>query len=377
MKILTKVDLEDYMLGAVILGCGGGGEVSSGKELVNYAFEHGHKFHLADISEFKNDEMLCIISSVGGGVPQEVRDKVAPYHKMFKSNIETRIQRFQRSPEELSKYIGKEFAAYLPSETGGGNGIMPMFLNAIEGKPSVDGDGCGRAKPEIGISLTHVAGIPMAPISVYTPFMESVIIKSAVDDFRGEDMTRQLAVASGGGVTATRSSGTVKEYKKGIAKNQVSRCIKIGYSIRKARENNDDPCMAFQEVSKAYKIFEGIVTKYEAEGHGGFNWGNWYIKGKERFENHQFKVWYKNENLLSWFDEKPYVRCPDLICIVDSRNCEGLSNFTNRNYEGHEVTVFGVPAIDNWRTLKGIEIFGPKHFGFPIEYEKLENIINF
>jgi DUF917 family protein len=373
MRTLTRVDLEDYMFGAVILGCGGGGEASSGRELVDYAFDHGHKFNLVDISELKNDDMLCIISSVGGGVPQEVRDRVAPYHSIFKSNIETRIQRFHRSPEELSKYIGKEFAAYLPSETGGGNGIMPMFLNALEGKPSVDGDGCGRAKPEIGISLTHVAGIPMAPISVFTPFMESIIIKSAVDDFRGEDMTRHLAVASGGGVTATRSSGTVKEYKNGIAPNQVTRCIKIGNAIKKAREGGDDPGEAFVKAAGAHRLFEGTVTKYEFEGRGGFNWGNWHIKGAGEYEGHHMRVWYKNENLISWLDDKPYVRCPDLLCVVDSETCEGLSNFSRADYEDQKVTVFGVPAIGMWRTPKGIEIFGPKHFGYPIEYEPLEN----
>ncbi|MBM3292265.1 DUF917 domain-containing protein [Candidatus Bathyarchaeota archaeon] len=376
MRTLTKMDLEDYMLGAVILGCGGGGEVSSGKELVNYAFDHGYKFKLVDISELKNDEMLCIISSVGGGVNQEIRERVAPYHKLFKSSIETRIQRFKRSPEELSRYIGKEFAAYLPSETGGGNGIMPMFLNAIEGKPSVDGDGCGRAKPEIGISLTHVAGIPIAPISVFTPFMESIIIKNAIDDFRGEDMTRQLAVASGGGVTASRSSSSVKDYKNAIATNQVTRCIKIGNTIREARANNTNPCESFEKIAGANKLFEGKVTKYEAEGKGGFNWGNWHIRGMKEYENHHMRIWYKNENLISWLDDKPHVVCPDLICVVDNETCEGLSNFTRINYEDQKVSVYGIPAIDKWKTPKGIDIFGPKHFGFNIEYTPIEKIIN-
>ena len=379
METLTKVGMEDYIIGAGILGCGGGGGSESGREMVKHAFESGYKFNLVDINELNDEDMLCIISGVGGGVPQEVRDRVAPYVKKFEAKIEaameTRFNRLRKTTEELSKYIGKEFVSYVPSETGGGNGVMPMFLNALEGKPSVDGDGCGRAKPEIGISLTHVAGIPMAPISIVTPFMEVMIVKSVVDDYRGEDITRHVAVASGGGVTAARSSGTVAEFKKGIATNQVSRCIKIGKAIREARERGDDPVEAFVRSSGSSKLFEGEVASYEMEARGGFNWGNWHIKGIKEFEGHKFRVWFKNENLLSWLDDKPYVTCPDLICIVDSETCEGMSNFRGVKRDGKTITVFGIEAIDSWKTQRGIDIFGPRHFGFDQNYVPMEDLV--
>jgi DUF917 family protein len=375
VKTLTKGELEDYITGAVILGCGGGGGAAGGREMVNHAFEVGYKFNLVDINELNDDDMLCVISGVGGGVPQEVRDKVESYSKMFPRTRESRFNRIQKAVEELSKYIGKEFVSYVPSETGGGNGVMPMFLNAMEGKVSIDGDSCGRAKPEIGISLTHAAGIPMAPISIITPFMEVVIVKSAIDDYRGEDITRHIAVASGGGVTAVRSSGTVAEYKRGIAPNQVTRCIKIGAAIRKAQEDDRDPREAFLETSSGVKIFEGKVESYDSEAKGAFNWGNWHIEGTDKFNGHKLRIWYKNENLLSWLDNKSHVTCPDLICIVDSQTCEGLSNFGGAQHAGREITVFGVPAIDRWRTSKAIEILGPRHFGFDQDYVPMEKLI--
>ena len=375
MKTLTKKDLEDYITGAVILGCGGGGGAAGGREMVDHAFDVGYKFNLVDINELKDDQMLCIISGVGGGVPQEVRDKVAPYAKMFPRSRETRYKSIQKAVEELSNYIGKEFVSYVPSETGGGNGVMPMFLNAMEGKVSIDGDGCGRAKPEIGISLTHAAGIPMAPISIVTPFMEVVIVKSAIDDYRGEDITRHIAVASGGGCTAVRSSGSVAEYKKGIAPNQVTRCMKIGAAIKQAREGGRDPRDAFVEASGGTKLFDGKVKSYGSEGKGAFNWGEYHIEGAGKYEGHKLRVWYKNENLLSWLDGKNYVTCPDLICIVYSETCEGLSNFGAAQHVGKEVTIFGVPAIDRWRTPKGIEILGPRHFGFDQDYVPMEKLI--
>lgn len=376
MRTLTKVDLEDYVLGASILGCGGGGSAESGLELINNAMEKDLKFKLAEYEEFKEDDVFCIISGVGGGISDELKKKVEPYTNKFSQDRNARFTQLQQSIEELEIYIGRKIATCIPSETGGGNGVIPMYLNALNNRPSIDGDGCGRAKPELGLSLTNVAGIPIAPMSIVTPFMETVIVKNAVDDTRGEDLTRTIAIASGGGVTATRSSGTKKDYKNGIARGQVTRCQHIGTAIRKARVSGSDPVKAFEKVSGAVKLFEGKVKSFEMEGRGGFNWGNWHIDGTSDYKNHKMKIWFKNEHLVSWMDESQFVTCPDLICIVDSKTCHGYSNFAeNRVHDGKVVTVFGIKAIDQWRTPKGIEVFGPQHFGFDMKYKPLEKLV--
>ncbi len=370
MKKLTKTNMMDYVTGAVILGCGGGGGAEWGTTMIEEAFDGGHEFKLADLSEIKDDKMLCILAGVGGGVPQEVRDKVAPYYEKFGGREGSRVPRLRKAAKELSEYIGKEIFAYVASETGGGNGVLPMFLNALEGKPSVDADCCGRAKPEMGISLTAVAGIPVTPLAMVSPFIETVILKSAVDDNRAEDITRYVAVACGGGVTVARCPATVKDYKRAVAPNQVTRCMKIGEAIRKAKERGEDPEKAFLEASGASKIFEGTVSDFDLEGRGGFNWGNWIIKGTSDYEGYKLRVWFKNEHLISWLDEKPFVMGPDLICIVEGETFEGLSNFQpTKAHNGKKVKVYGIRAIDAWKNPRGIELFGPRHFGFDVEYK--------
>ncbi|RLI34051.1 hypothetical protein DRO56_00195 [Candidatus Bathyarchaeota archaeon] len=376
MRTLSRRDLEDYILGAGILGCGGGGGAEWGMSMVEDALKKGLEFRLAEISELPKERRLCILSGVGGGVSKEDRERVAAYLQRFPRTRERRVQLLRRVAKELADYIGEEFCAYIASETGPGNGILPMYLNAIEGKPCVDGDCCGRAKPEIGISLTNVAEIPVTPLAMVTPFEEVVILKSAVDDYRAEDITRFVAVASGGGVTAARCPATVEEYEKGIVPGQVSRCIRIGAAVREAREKGRDPLKAFQEEPGVYKIFEGTVSSFEVEGRRGFHWGEWHIEGADEFKGKRLRVWFKNENLISWLDGEPYAMCPDLICIVDSETCDGLSNFRESGaYNGRRVTVFGVKAHERWRTPRGIEVFGPKHFGFDIEYIPLEELL--
>jgi DUF917 family protein len=365
----------DYVAGAVILGCGGGGGAAWGTTMIDEAFRKGLEFKLADISEIEDTKMICMLAGVGGGVPQEIRDKVAPYHEKVNLGPDARLIRLRKSAEELSKYIGKEFYNYIASETGGGNGVLPMYLNAIEGKPSVDADCCGRAKPEMGISLTNAAKIPVTPLSMVTPFLETVILKNSVDDYRAEDITRNVAVASGGSVTVSRCPATMKEYKKGVVPGQVFRCIKIGKAIREAKEKGRNVKDEFVKASGAIQVFEGKVASFTMEGKSGFNWGDWIIEGSGKYVGHKMRVWYKNENLVSWLDDEPYILCPDLITIIDDESFEGTSNFvSDRTHEGKTVTVYGVKAHENWKKPAALEIFTPKHFGFDIEYVPFEKV---
>jgi DUF917 family protein len=357
------------------MGCGGGGDATVGTLMINKAFEKGLKFNLANFSEVEDLKMLCILANVGGGVPQYIRDKVAPYQDMFNLGQNAGLIRLQKSAEELSSYIGKEFYSYIACETGGGNGVLPMYLNAIEGKPSVDADCCGRAKPEMGISLTHAAGIPITPIIMVTPFLETLILTNSVDDYRAEDITRYVAVACGGSVTVARCPATMKDYKRGMVPGQVSRCIKIGRIIRETKKLGENIKEEFIKASEAIQVFEGKVTSFTMKERGGFNWGDWIIDGSGKYEDHKMRIWYKNENLISWLDEEPYLMCPDLITIIDNETFEGTSNFVpDKTHEGKIVSVYGIKAHEKWRKPDGLKLFSPKHFGFDFEYIPFEKI---
>ena len=60
-----------------------------------------------------------------------------------------------------------------------------------------------------------------------------------------------------------RCPAKVEQYRKGTVPNQVTRCIKIGGVIRKARKNGKDPVEAFIEGANAKKLFEGTVKSFE------------------------------------------------------------------------------------------------------------------
>ena len=119
------------------------------------------------------------------------------------------------------------------------------------------------------------------------------------------------------------------------------------------------------------------MKSWSREERGGFLWGDIIIEGTGDYSDHEMKIWYKNEFLISWLDGKPYVTCPDLICIVDAKTSRGLSNWVEdiRENIGREVVVVGIKCDEIWRTDKGVELFGPRHFDFNIDYKPIELLV--
>jgi DUF917 family protein len=370
MRELTENDVEHLLIGAEVLGVGGGGTVEEGREMAREVHASGRRFKLVDPRELPDNALVFILAGVGGGVPDDILK---------------RVQRLKVAPEksvivaarELSRYLGEEPYAFLASEIGAGNTLVPMYVAAMTGKYTVDADGCGRSKPEVSISTTHVRNLPVTPACEVSSFGDVVILKQAVDDYRAEDICRYVAIICGGDAGLARCPTRGKLIREAVVPNSISKAIEVGAKIDKAKQSGADPVKALIDATYGRRIFEGTLESWEREKKEAFDWGQLLIQGKDLYKDQTLKVYFKNEFLVSWKNEKPYVTCPDLICILDKRDFRGLSNTVadTHKFEGTEVAVVGVPAHPIWRTDRGIEIFGPRHFNFDIDYRPLETIV--
>jgi DUF917 family protein len=88
-------------------------------------------------------------------------------------------------------------------------------------------------------------------------------------------------------------------------------------------------------------------------------------------------VWTKNESIVSWLDGKPDVMAPDLIYNLDPKTGESLSGGSLGSWPvGADVVIVARSALSpDFRTPKGIEVFGPHHFGFDFDYVSLEQTL--
>jgi DUF917 family protein len=368
MKTLDEQDVKDLLVGAKILGAGGGGETEWARPMVEEVYANNRQFRLIDLEEVPDEEIVMIVGAVGGGVSEEDKRKVAHIPEIKEKPV-------LLAAKALAKHLRKEPYAFFPSEIGPENTVVPMYVAAMSDRCCIDADACGRAKPEISLSTTNVVGLHAFPLAIVTPFGDTIIVENAVDDARAEEICRHIAVASGGTCAVARCTTKGRDVRNAVVPNSISATIRIGRSIRQARERGGDPVKALIETSDAYLLFQGKVKSYQRREEGGHMWGTIRLTGTKNFKKDKLRIWYKNEYLITWLNEKPYATCPDTICVVDARTGEGLSAWGQEFTKNKEVTVLGKKAHKIWRTEKGIELFSPKHFGFDIEYRSVESLI--
>lgn len=350
------------------MGTGGGGEEEWARPLINKVYESKKTFKLIDLSELDPKDKVVIASRIGGGVSKEQAAKVA---NLVKTEERPELRAFRL----LSEYIGVEPSAVVPTELGAGNTLAAMCTAAMLDKPTLDADCAGRAKPEVSISTTSVAGIPITPACLVTQYGEVLFLEKVVNDVRAEDILRAVAAASGGMAGLCRAPMRGDQVGGAVVHNSVSKCIDLGRSIRKSKQNGTDPIESILKTVNGLKFFEGSVSAFKREESGAFMRGEFTIKGSGSQSGHTLRVWFKNENLISWLDRKPFVTCPDSICVVDTKTGLGLSNWGNDLVNGRKVTVFGVKAHELFRTAKGLERFSPRSFGHDIEYTPVERLV--
>ena len=355
MESLSREEVNHYIMGAKILACGGGGSETTARQRIHEVYGAGDSFRMASLQEVPDDERLFIVGSVGGGVRQEAKQLVAHLPR-------TSTDLFVEAAKQLADYLGREPFGFIATEIGPGNGVVPMYVAAKLGKVVVDADCCGRAKPEIAISTTNLAGLSITPLSMVSPYGDSMILKDAVDDARAEVIARHVAIASGGTVGVARCPATGKEYRRAAIDGSVTRCIRLGQTIADARTQGEDIVETILDITGGIRLFQGQVTQLHLVDAGGFTTGTVEFHGRlhvtgVRKKEGSLRVWFKNEYLAVWYNDTPLGSSPDSICIVDTTTGEGVPISNDELQPNRQLTVIGIPAAPQWRTGQGLALF--------------------
>jgi DUF917 family protein len=364
VQLRTEEDFEDVIIGAKILGCGGGGEASLARERINFILEQGLKVKVIDPKDVPDEAVLCVSGMVGGRASPECLKQVEDLDPIIKHPMVA-------ATKLLQDFLEVPLHTLISTEIGAGNFLVPIMVSAQFGINMLDGDLCGRAKPEISISTSNVAGLSITPLAIASQFGDEVILKDAITDQRAETIARNMAVISGGSVGVARCPHTWKEYKKAAIPNTLSQSKNLGTALREARASGSDPIISILQAINGIVLFTGKIKQFIINDEGGFVIGHVIITNEDK---DQFKVWFKNEYLVTWKNDKPFVSSPDLICIVDKETGEGLTPWGEDFTRDREVVVLGGENAAIWYTKKGLEIFGPKHFGYDWEYQPIKDL---
>jgi uncharacterized protein len=359
--MIGEQEMHDIAAGAAILGTGGGGDPYVGKLMALTAIRKHGPVKLLDPSEVPDD--WFIVPTAMMGAPTVLIERIP------------RGDEAVESLRMLEKFHGRKADATMPIEAGGINSTIPFVVGAKAGLPVVDGDGMGRAFPELQMETFSVYGIPGSPIAIHDEKGNSALLNT-VDNVALEWFARGLTVKMGGSSHIAEYAMSGKDVKRTAVKNCVSLVLKIGRTIREAAANKESPLKALIEVTegtsygKAIPLFKGKVVDVERRTTAGFAVGNTTIEGMDDYSGKTMSIRFQNENLMAAIDGNIIATVPDLISILDTESAQAIT--TEGLRYGFRVTVIGIPTPEIMRTPEAIKVWGPRYFNLDTDYVPLE-----
>jgi DUF917 family protein len=371
-KLETLQDCRDFVQGCLLMGTGGGGSVSDGMAMLTEALAAGLTLEWVDAADIPDDEITTSIFSMGSIAPvtQETLDEIA------KMRLEDKFGHMSiaETVKELAAFMGKRVGCIVPVELGASNTPGPLVAGARLGIPVVDGDYAGRAVPDEMQGTPFIHGKMGWPAVSVDQWGNVVYIKNAANAYVFERVGKMLAIAAFGHTTMATNAYPASEMKQLIVPDTLTKCLKLGRVIRLAREKNEDPIEAAITETGGWRLFEGIVTKKAWEDRDGYMFGTVSLAGSGAYAGQTFKVWFKNENHVSWLNDKPWVCSPDLVTLADKTSGEGTTNTLIT--AGDEVVAVGIKGLEIFRTEFGLnEASGPRYFGFDLDYVPIEQLM--
>ncbi len=352
--LLDAGNLRAMAIGCSILGAGGGGDTSVGLLASLQAVEEFGPVRVVDLDELDDDALVMPCGGIG-----------APLIWIEKIDRGDEIPRIIPIVERIH---GKPVAALMSAEIGGSNGLSPVVWCARSGRPLVDADGMGRAFPEVPQVTMEVAGVSPNP-AVMTDERGNVIIFEGIDGHWMERMERAAAVEFGGQAYSSEYQMTVAQAKTATARGTVSLAIRIGEAVLAAPR---DPVASLVETLGATVLIEGKIVDVERRITGGFVRGSAAIEGLGPQAGRILRLEIQNENLIALEDGEVRASVPDIITVCDTQTATAIH--TERLRYGQRVTVIAFACDPIWRTPAGLELAGPRAFGYDLDYVPVEAI---
>ena len=211
---VTEEDLTPAAIGAAILGTGGGGNPYLGRLRARAELRAGKKIEIIDPTEIADDDLLVAVGGMGS--------PVVAYEKVAGGNEETDAVR------ALERYLGRRFTAIAPFEMGGGNSMVPLVVGARLGIPVVDGDGMGRAFPELQMITYLIYGGSPFPAALADERGNRIVVDRILDAHWLERILRSVTIDMGGHAGLANAVMDGAFCRKTIIPNTLSLAIRIG-----------------------------------------------------------------------------------------------------------------------------------------------------
>ena len=222
----TESDLLPLSLGAALLGTGGGGNPYIGMLRLRELLRRGATSRCCRWRR----STTTIMSA----------RSAASARRSSASRRSKKGEECLRALRGVEEAAGVKVSALISAEIGGSNSIEPMLTAAKAGLPVVDGDGMGRAFPEVQMSTFFIYGLEASPGAIADDKGNVVVFQKIIDMYWLERFARHVAVDMGArrGLRDDADAGRLCQKSRGARHADAG--LNVGRVILDARAKRQD-----------------------------------------------------------------------------------------------------------------------------------------
>jgi DUF917 family protein len=355
MRLIDAAQLDDIALGAAVLGTGGGGDPYIGKLMAQHSIRKCGPVQLISVDDVPDDALVACSAMMGA--PTVMLEKIPSGDEI--------VNAFKA----LESFLGKSLFATMSAEAGGLNSSTPFSVAAELGIPLVDADLMGRAFPEIQMVTATLYGIAATPMAIADEKGNHCIINTFNNHWT-ETFARTIAVDMGCSAFISLFVMTGAQLREAAVAGTISVVESIGKTTRAAHAAHIDPVEAVRAATAGHVIWKGKIADLDRRTETGFARGTARIDGVDEYEGRTLEIDFQNEFLIARSGDSVMATTPDLITVLDAEAGNAITTESLRY--GYRVVVLGMPCDPRWRTKEGIELAGPRYFGYDLDYVPIE-----
>jgi uncharacterized protein len=346
---LAEADLLPLSIGAALLGTGGGGNPYVGMLRARELLRKGAVVRVLPLDALPDDALVGEVGGIG-----------APVVGVEKIEEGGECLRAMRAVEDV---VGRPMAATISAEIGGANAMEPIIVAAQAGLPVIDGDGMGRAFPEVQMTTFFIYGAKAAPAAIADDKGNVVVFRDIVDMYWLERFARDVSVGMGAGAGLAIAPMRADFVRRTAVPGTVTEALSIGRTVLDARARRQNVVDRVLATTGGKLCFTGKVTDIRRVLEGGFARGHANLSGLGDWAGAAGRIAIQNENLVLWVDGVPVAMVPDLIVNLDLETGEPITTEVLRY--GQRLAVIALPCHPLLKTPEALKVVGPAAFGYP------------
>jgi DUF917 family protein len=344
---LTVDDIEALSIGAAILGTGGGGNPYISKLRCQQELRRGKQVPLIGLDELADD--ACVMSIGGIGAP------IVSIEKLEEGNEGLRAIR------ALEEFTGRKVDALIAAEIGGGNALEPILTAMSAGVGVVDGDGMGRAFPEMQMTTFSIYGHRSTPAAIADERGNVVLFRHTISEVWFERLARSAVVTMGGTAVGAEAPMRGDYIKRTAVPGTVSQAIRLGKVVLEANREHRSAIELICRQERGTHLMDAKIVDLKRHLRGGFSVGEIALDGIDAHTGTHARVVFQNEFLSFERVGRIEVCVPDLIVILDVDSGHAIT--TDALRYGQRVAILALPCHALLRTPAALEVVGPQAFG--------------